>query len=166
MLISQRVFVITPTSSFDICGVETNSVQLSPENENPDMSVKDDLQLIYKPLLGMVFEATVHQIDFTMPQTENERIVLLIDADSTFAATLGGISKAVLKKHGKTVWKGITGPEEGFTDYWLWVEPTGLSEVVLEGLSYNFSIARCSPFECGSDTGFSYGVSIKANKMQ
>ena len=129
------------------------------------MSVKDHLQLIYKPLLGMVFEATVHQIDFTMPQTENERVVLAIDADSPFAETLSGISKALLKKYGRTVWKGITGPEEGYTDYWLWVEPAGLSEVVLEGLSYNFSIERCSPFECGSDTIFSYGVSIKASKL-
>ena len=100
-----------------------------------------------------------------MPQTENLRDVLSIGRGDPFAAILGGISKSVLKAYGKTVWKGITGPEDSnnFTDYWLWAEPD-LSEVLSEGLSYNFKIARCTPFTCdGGD--FSYGVSIKVHKL-
>ena len=61
-----------------------------------------------------------------MPQTGNQNDVLLMEQGNvTFAATLSGISSAVFKKYGKTVWKGITGPEVSpdYTNYWLLVEP-------------------------------------------
>ena len=120
----------------------------------------------YEELVGMTFQGE-YEGEFTMPQTGNSRDVLSIGQGARyfFAAILGGISKSALKAYGKTVWKGITGPEDNnnFTDYWLWVEPD-LSEELEEGLSYNFKIARCKPFTCGG-CDFSYGVSIKVHKL-
>lgn len=129
------------------------------------MTTTDDLKLKYKELLGTEFQGT-YKGEFTMPQTGNERAVLSIDANSSFATTLCEISKEVLKEYGERVWKGITGPGDSFryTDYWLWVEPDGFNEELLEGFSYKFSIARCSPFKCGDGT-FTHGVSIKVSKL-
>jgi len=83
--------------------------------------VLKDLQLWYQALVGMTFQAT-YQGEDTMPQTGNLRDVLVIGlGNSTFHAKLSGISSAVLKKYGTTVWKGITGPEDSlrYTNYWL-----------------------------------------------
>ena len=126
--------------------------------------VLNDLGKKYEELVGMTFQGE-YEGEFTMPQTENLRDRLSIGQRDPFAAILSGISKAVLKTYGKTVWKGITGPEDSsnYTDYLLWVEPD-FSEVLSKGLSYNFIIARCTPFTCGGGD-FSYGVSIKVHKL-
>ena len=132
--------------------------------------VLKDLQLRYQPLVGKTFLATYKGAS-PMPFTGNQRDVLVIrQGNSTFHATLSGILSAVLKKYGKTVWKGITGPEdskEGFTysDYWLWAEPdfSGQLQVGLPD-EYNFQIAKCTPFTCDSDK-FSHGVSIEVHKL-
>lgn len=122
---------------------------------------------MYQPLVGMTFQATYNE-EFTMPQTGNQRDVLVIGlGNSTFHATLGGISSAVLTKYGKTVWKEITGPEDslGYTNYWLGVETPDLNEDKLQvGFCYNFQIAKYTLFTCvGGD--FSYGVIIKVHKL-
>ena len=130
---------------------------------------------MYKPILGMQFEATVHQINFIMPQTGNERVVLSVTGTSqVFTATLSGISSSVGALMSKpeyinsiNVWKGITGPEDSvfYTNYWLWVDPASFIGVQLqEGFSYNFMIAECSPFVCGGGI-FSHGVNIKVLKL-
>ena len=100
--------------------------------------VLGDLHKKYEELVGMAFQGE-YEGEFTMPQTGNPREVWSIGQGDPFAAILGGISKSVLKAYGKTVWKGITGPEDSnnFTDYWLWVEP-GFSEELPERRSYNF----------------------------
>ena len=134
--------------------------------ELEDMSdpVLDDLRKKYQELVGMTFQGE-YEGEFTMPQTGNPRDVLSIGKRDSLAEILGGISNAVLQAHGKTVWKGITGPEDSrnFTDYWLWVEPDFIDELQ-KGLSYNFKIARCTPFTCGGGD-FSHGVSIKVHKV-
>jgi len=119
--------------------------------------IKNHLGMIYDPLKGMTFEAT-YQGEYEMPQTGNERDILVIKRQNPFAATLKEISKAVLNKYGALVWKGITGPEDSarYTDYWLWVEPGALEM----GSTYEFNIKKCSVFECSGE--FSYGISIRA----
>lgn len=131
---------------------------------DPVSKIKNDLQQKYQPLVGVTFQG-VYEGEFTMPQTGNPRDVLSVGQGDTFAATLSGISNAVLQTYGQTVWKGITGPEDrrNYTEYWLWVEP-GFSGVLEMGLSYNFEIAQCTPFTCGGGD-FSYGVSIKVHKL-
>lgn len=122
-----------------------------------------DLQQKYKLLEGMEFSGT-YQGAFPMPQTGNQRDVILISPLDPFATTLGGISSYVLKTYGLNVWKGITGPEDippnpayrRYTDYWLWVElGCGLSNI------NKFKITQCTAFPCGDGT-FTHGVSIKA----
>ena len=124
------------------------------------------LQQKYQPLVGMIFQAT-YEGEITMPQTGNQRDVLVIpQGNSTFHSTLRGILSAVLKKYGKTVWKGITGPEdrEGYADYWLWAEPDFSGQLEVGSCQYNFQIAKCTPFKC-VDGGFLHGVSIKVHKL-
>ena len=105
---------------------------------DPNMTTLSNL---YQPLIGQRFAASYQRIS-EMPQTGNERLALEIGAGSPFAATLHQISSAVLAlQYGERVWKGITGPEDGYTDYWLWVEP-GVSGNLLEGSTYDFSIKR------------------------
>ena len=124
--------------------------------------VLNDLGKKYEELVGMTFQGE-YKGEFTMPQTGNPREVLSIGQRDPFAAILGGISKAVVRAYGETVWRGITGPENNFTDYWLWVEP-GFSEELQDELSYNFKIVRYTPFTCGGGD-LSYGVSIKVHKL-
>ena len=127
--------------------------------------VLKDLQLWYEPLVGRTFQATYQGV-FTMPQTENQRDVLMIGKGNvSFQAILSGISSSVLNKYGKTIWKGITGPEDsvGYTDYWLWVEPYFGGQLQV-GLLYDFGIAKYKLFTCGGGT-FSYGVSIEVQKL-
>lgn len=66
-----------------------------------NMAIVNDLQLMYNQLLGMGFVATVHQNEFVMPQTENVRVVLAIDANSPFAKTLNWCN---LKRCAGQVW--------------------------------------------------------------
>ena len=120
--------------------------------------IKKDLETIYQPLIGMTFEATYHGT-FEMPQTENIREILEIGKQNPFAATLQAISSAVRGKqneYGAHVWKGITGPDDGYTDYWLWAE-TGFSGGLIQGAKYEFMIQNVSVFQCVGV--FSYGVS-------
>lgn len=131
-------------------------------------TVLNDLQLKYKPLVGMTFQGTYEDV-LIMPQTGNPRDIISVGHEDPFAETLSGLSAAVLKAHGQRVWKGITGPEQsrGYSDYWLWVEP-GLNEAMAMGQPYNFQITQCTPFACGGGGGgvFSHGVSIKVSVIQ
>lgn len=97
----------------------------------PDAStVMEDLYQKYSPLVGMVFQAT-YLGPFMMPQTKNERDVLVIRNDS-LREMLKKISNVVLQSYGEMVWKGITGPQDSarYPDFWLWVEP-GFNEVLM-----------------------------------
>lgn len=129
----------------------------------PDAStVMENLYLKYRPLVGMVFPAT-YLGPFMMPQTENERDVLLILTEAELLREmLRKISNAVLQNYGKRVWKGITGSQDSarYPDFWLWFEP-GFNEVLMqEDFCYEFEIKQCRPFQCrGGD--FDFGVSIK-----
>ena len=102
-----------------------------------------------------------------MPQTGNERLVFSVDAShGPLYTKFSGINSAVLStENGQNVWKGITGPEDSgqYTNYWLWFDPTSCSskETLMEGSSYYFTIAQCTPFQCDGGT-FSHGVNIVA----
>ena len=128
--------------------------------------IRNDLQLKYKPLVGMNFTGT-YKGEYTMPQTGNQRDILVIEKQNPFAAILQGISDAVRQTYGNQIWKGITGPGDraDFGDYWLWVEP--VEELTMEGLFHNFRIEQCTPFPIpGIGNQFSYGVSIKVSVIQ
>ena len=126
--------------------------------------VLNDLTQKYQELVGKTFEGEYKGV-FNMPQTGNQRDVLSVGQGDPLAKILGGISNAVLLAYGKTVWKGITGPEDSsrYTNHWLWVEPD-FSGQLQEGLSYDFKIVRCMPFTCGGGD-FKHGVSIKVDKF-
>ena len=130
---------------------------------------KHDLQLIYQPHEGATFRGTYKRI-FEMPQTANERFIIAVESTNPFAPTLIQISNSVLalcqrsNLHPALVWKGITGPMDGYTDYWLWVEPD-IGGVVQEGCSYDFMIEKCTAFQCPAGGSFSYGVSIKVRVL-
>lgn len=127
--------------------------------------VMSDLRTKYKPLVGMEFRGE-YDGEHIMPQTGNERDVLIVSLLDPLNATLSGISKAVLQNYDDSVWKGITGPEDSsrFSDHWLWVEPA-FDGVLSEGATYTFRIDRCKPFKCGGPGTFSYGVSIKVTRV-
>lgn len=130
-----------------------------------DAVFKHDLQLIYQPHEGATFRGTYKRI-FEMPQTTNERFIIAVESTNPFAQALIQISSSVLalcqrsNVHPALVWKGVTGPMDGYTDYWLWVEPD-IGGFVQEGCSYDFMIEKCTAFQCPGGS-FSYGVSIKA----
>lgn len=130
--------------------------------EHEKKLIMDDLGLKYKPLIGMDFEA-IYKGGFEMPQTGNERDVLLVKESNPFARTLHEISKAVKEAYGRKIWKGITGPEDSanFTDYQLWVETCFYGELEV-GSCRNFRVVRCTPFQ-GNGVKFSYGVSIEVS---
>ena len=130
--------------------------------EDEEKLIMNDLSSKYKPLVGMEFEGIYKRVS-EMPQTGNERDILLVEKAEPFAATLHEISKAVKNAYGRKIWKGITGPEDSttFTDYWLWVEP-GFDGELEKGSCRNFRVVRCTPFQ-GNGVLFSYGVSIKVS---
>lgn len=99
-----------------------------------------------------------------MPQTGNFRPVLEVNPSDATLPIMKAVSNAVLEKYGQTVWKGITGPEDGsYTDYWLWTDPEGINQHSLEvGSTYIFKIRNCAPFKCREGTLFSFGVNIMA----
>ena len=131
---------------------------------DPIDPVLNDLKLRYQQLVGMTFQGTYLGV-LIMPQTDNPRDIISVGQGDPFAATLSGLSAAVLEAYGQRVWKGITGPEQrhNFSDYWLWIEP-GFNGVLEMGQCYNFQITQCSPFACGGGD-FSHGVSIRVHKL-
>ena len=147
-------------SSEHNCGSNINLVQLrSIEGTVMEVeSIKQVLSSIYQPLMGASFQATYIEMK-QMPQTGNFRPVLEVNPSDATLPIVEAVSKAVLAKYGETVWKGITGPEDGsYIYYWLWVDPE-ISPQLEEGYSYNFKILECTPFPCGAGS-FSYGVNI------
>ena len=127
-----------------------------------DSEVNQFLLDLYQPLIGRIFEA-MYNGEFKMPQTDNERSILVVNPQNPFAAELHRISSDVLaRNNGQRFWKGITGPEDSpnYVNYWLWVEP-GISVSLEEGYSmYNFKISGCTPFPCAAGS-FTHGVSIQ-----
>lgn len=123
--------------------------------------VLNDLKLKYQPLVGMTFQGK-YLGELFMPQTGNPRDIISVGQGDPFAATLSGVSAAVLGAYGQRVWRGITGPEQSpnYSDYWLWVEP-GFNGVLEMGYPYSFQITECTPFPCGGGN-FAHGVHIKA----
>lgn len=128
-----------------------------------DPEVQQFLADIYQPLIGVPFQA-MYNGEFDMPQTNNERTILVITPQNAFAAELRRISNDVLARNdGESIWKGITGPEDrdDYVNYWLWVEPRiGLN--LEQGITYSFKISRCTPFSC--DGRFTHGVSIQCKQ--
>lgn len=128
------------------------------------------LQQKYQPLVGMIFQAT-YEGEITMPQTGNQRDVLVIGQGTSFAAALSEIANAVLQTFGERVWKGITRRENRYrntTEYLLWVEPLNISSnmsgVIAEqpAPTFNFRVDQCTPF-LGNGNPFSHGVSIQVS---
>lgn len=127
-----------------------------------DLAIMNDLTLKYQGLVGKVFQGTYRGVFEEMPQTGNPRDIFVIPKGNPLASILQGISQAVAQTYGNQIWKGITGPEDNYADYWLWVEP-GLSQVLPVGSSCNFKIEQCAPFKGTTGTLFTYGVSIKVS---
>ena len=98
-----------------------------------------------------------------MPLTENERDVLCVETGDPFAAILSRISTEVRRKYGNGVWKGITGPEDGYTSYWIWVQ--GIHDAVShdhgleEDSMYQFKVIKTGVFEANLN-GYHHGVNI------
>ena len=128
------------------------------------IDIMTDLQQNYQPLVGITFEAT-YEGEATMPQTENQRDILVIRQGSPFAATLNEISNAVLQTYGERVWKGITRREGRYrnTEYLLWVE-ANMRGVIAEQSTLNFRVDQCTPF-LGNGNPFSHGVSIRVSAI-
>lgn len=128
------------------------------------IDIMTDLQQKYQPLVGMKFQAT-YQGEITMPQTGNQRDILVIKQGNPFVATVSEISHAVQQTFGESVWKGITRREHSLdnTEYLLWVEPN-MSGVIAEQSAHNFRVDQCTPF-LGNGIEFSYGVSIKVSAI-
>ena len=122
----------------------------------------------YKPLVGQIFSATYKERRL-MPQTNNLRDILVVEAQNPFAERLNDVRRSVLAMCGETVWKGITlapmrRPESIGCDVCLWVEPTldGLSE----GSTLWFKIEETTVFPCFPRTGFPHGgVSINVSPL-
>ena len=110
----------------------------------------------------MKFQATYQGV-FNMPQTGNQRYLLVIGQENTFAETLAAISTTVLQTLGPRIWKGITCQVNSFgrTEYVLWVEPN-LNKEIEEQSILNFRVDQCTPFP-GNGIEFSHGVSIKVS---
>ena len=91
------------------------------------MNKETILAALYDRLQGMTF--TARNIgNFTM-ETGQERTALEIE-DSAMIATLRQIRREVSQQMGNdsNIWKAITGPEDGYENYWLWVTPLSLQE--------------------------------------
>ena len=128
---------------------------------------EDEIQLklsaLYRRLKGVRFRAAYEGI-ISMPQTGNERDVLTVPVDDPFAATLRSISNCVMLKYGPDIWKGITGPEQGYTeDYRLWVESLQFREQLEMYKFYRFEITKIKVFKCRRGK-FSFGVSISVKR--
>ena len=99
-----------------------------------------------------------------MPQTGNQRDILVIRHGNSFAATLIEISNVVLKTIGVRVWKEITHRMDnlGNTEYLLWVEPN-LNGVIAKQSTLEFKVDQCTPF-LGNGIQL-HGVSIKVSAI-
>ena len=81
--------------------------------------VLDVLSAIHQPLIGTSFQAT-YLGTYKMTQTGNNRLIFEVEPQNPSALIVKEVSNAVLATYGKTVWKGITWPEDGlYTSYWL-----------------------------------------------
>ena len=81
----------------------------------------------YADLIGMTF--TARKIgDFSM-ETGQQRTALEIE-DPAMTYKLGQIRNNISQRIGdeKNIWKAITGPEDGYEHYWLWVTPIALQD--------------------------------------
>ena len=129
---------------------------------DPQLEVHQNLSNFYQQLIDVQFQA-IYNGNFNMPQTGNQRAILVITPENPFAAQLQSVSSDVLGlNNGQMIWKGITRPEDrsDYVNYWLWVEPSdSLSSMVVSG-TYDFKITSCTPFQCG-DGSFAHGVSIQ-----
>ena len=86
--------------------------------------VKKKLRLAYRKIDHEVFEAKYigkHQMTKHRKSDSTKRPVYLVESKD-FEKKLENIHGEVtgLKVNGKEVWKGITGPADGYDDYWLW----------------------------------------------
>lgn len=133
-----------------------------------DPQVHQNLSNFYQPLIGVQFQA-MYNGNFNMPQTGNQRAILVITPQNPLAAQLQSVSSDVLGlNNGQMIWKGITTPEDrsDYVNYWLWVEPSdSLSSMVVSG-TYDFKITSCTPFPCPAAAGsFAHGVSIQVTPV-
>ena len=128
------------------------------------LKMEEELDKIYKCLEGEEFEAT-YKGEFGMG-TGKERSVLEID-DSDMETILKKIRKQVKKSDelaNKKVWKAITGPEDGYGNYWLWVN---LEEDLKEGKSYLFCVTEVEAFsKVKWLKDYNAGVSIEVTKVK
>ena len=124
--------------------------------------MEQELYLIYKCLEGKQFQAT-YKGEFRM-ETGKERSVFEI-VDTDLEAILEKICKNVRendKLANKKVWKAITGPEDGYNYYWLWVKP---KENLRKGEGYLFRVTKVETFsELDWKNKYDVGVSIEVTK--
>ena len=108
------------------------------------MKMEEELDQIYKRLVGKRFQAT-YKGKFEVA-TGNRRDVLEIkdsDMEKGLAQILKEVRESDELKYSK-VWKGITGPEDGYDNYRLFVD---LDEDDLnEFVNYNFLVTEVTPF--------------------
>ena len=107
------------------------------------LKMEQELDQIYKCLEGKQFRAT-YKGEFGMA-TGNERSVLKIE-NSDMKKVLAKIRQQVKESDelaNKKVWKAITGPEDGYDEYRLYVN---LEEDLEEEASYFFSVTGVTPF--------------------
>lgn len=121
--------------------------------------MEEELYQIYKCLKGKRFQAT-YKGKFEVA-TGNMRDVLEIE-DSDMEKCLAKILKELRKSDEleyDKVWRGITGPEDGFDNYWLWVN---LDEEEDDFTSDDFRVTEVEPFSKLNWKNPSYkaGVSI------
>lgn len=133
---------------------------------DPQLEVHQNLSNFYQQLIDVQFQA-IYNGNFNMPQTGNQRAILVITPENPFAAQLQSVSSDVLGlNNGQMIWKGITRPEDrsDYVNYWLWVEPSdSLRSMVVSG-TYDFKITSCTPFHCGAGS-FAHGVSIQVTPV-
>ena len=124
--------------------------------------MEEELDDIYECLKDEEFHAT-YKGEYTMV-TGKERSVLEIQ-DSDMEAKLKKIRRQVEesdKLAKKKVWKAITGPEDGYKYYWLWVK---LKEDLKEEKSYDFCVAKVEAFSKVKWLGdYDAGVSIEVKE--
>ena len=86
--------------------------------------LKDKLRLAYRKIDHEVFEAKYigkHQMSKHRKNDATKRPVYRVESKD-FEKKLENIHREAtgLTVNGKEVWKGITGPPDGYDDYWLW----------------------------------------------
>ena len=124
--------------------------------------MEEELNDIYECLEDEEFQAT-YKGEYTMV-TGKERSVLEIH-DSDMKAKLEEIRQQVEESDElakKKVWKAITGPEDGYNYYWLWVKP---KENLRKGEGYLFRVTKVETFsELDWKNKYDVGVSIEVTK--